>query len=999
MTLSSSIFQIRRFLFVGLVLLMWLVPLSAQVVTGGSGSSVLNLVSTTKGVLTPRMTQAERESISGPATGLLVYQTDQVSGFYFYGGSGWKRLGAAVAVIQDADADTHVQVEKTPNDNVVRFDIAGNEKMTFKRNSPGEVRLEFPQNNGALYLGDQAGKNITNGYNMAVGDSALFSTTTGNRNLAIGRQALFANVSGKDNLALGLFALHQNTADSNMAVGHYALRYNTTGKHNTGAGYESLRNNTTGSGLVAVGGLSLFSNTTADNNTVLGYRGMELNQDGADNTAAGHEIFSNNITGFQNTVLGVSFTTLKNNVDGYQNTAIGQYAMEDPTSMSQTVAVGYGTLRNLTTGNNNTGIGNYALERMTTGEHNVAIGEEAMKGILGGSRNTIIGDSAQQTEFASSPVTYDASNNTFAGRGAGVMTNADGGNNNVAIGSNTKSDESNNTTIGCGARSLSGGVVDPNMYMTILGRGNFTAPNTSGAILLGDYSNLSRVGIGTSDPHPSAILDVVSTSRGLLLPRLTDAQMRGISFPKDGMWVYNTTRDALYYAKTSPLRWVQANNYFDDELTLGPGTQNKIPVYNENTAIWTWGFTSSIEDTDGDSKMQIERNPDDDKFRIRLNGIDRFLINRNAYGSIYVEPFTSNQCFYLGNNAGLNADLASHNTALGYNNLKSVTLAGGSNTAIGAETLVNNTSGFGNTAIGNSVMTDNTTGSYNTAVGFNALDLNVSGDYNTAVGLNALNELTNGNYNTAIGSYAEVSGASLSYATAIGYRARATQSNSLVLGAIEGVNGGTKTVKVGIGTSNPQTRLHVRRDSTNQFNSIVTVHNSGLDASRIKFRNNTSSNEWALQGDPDGVAADARFRFFYTMNVLILEGSGDAELAGNLTEFSDRRLKKNIKKIPFSLDEMDGLSAFSYRWKYAQRNQNVQLGFIAQNVAQHHPALVSEVDGVKSVDYMGFVPVLIEGIKMMDTAQSQFFKKSAKVKSELDQLKADLENHFYIKPR
>lgn len=46
-------------------------------------SAMLDISSTTRGLLTPRMTQAERTAITTPAAGLIVYQTDGTSGFYY----------------------------------------------------------------------------------------------------------------------------------------------------------------------------------------------------------------------------------------------------------------------------------------------------------------------------------------------------------------------------------------------------------------------------------------------------------------------------------------------------------------------------------------------------------------------------------------------------------------------------------------------------------------------------------------------------------------------------------------------------------------------------------------------------------------------------------------------------------------------------------------------------------------------------------------------------
>jgi hypothetical protein len=55
-------------------------------------SAVFQVNSTTKGVLLPKMTAVQRGLIARPAIGLLVYQTDGSSGFYFYDGSIWIRL-------------------------------------------------------------------------------------------------------------------------------------------------------------------------------------------------------------------------------------------------------------------------------------------------------------------------------------------------------------------------------------------------------------------------------------------------------------------------------------------------------------------------------------------------------------------------------------------------------------------------------------------------------------------------------------------------------------------------------------------------------------------------------------------------------------------------------------------------------------------------------------------------------------------------------------------
>jgi|GEM_PF-1154323 len=56
-------------------------------------SAMLEMRSTTQGLLVPRMTQAQKTAIVAPATGLLVYQTDGSDGFYYYDGAAWQPFG------------------------------------------------------------------------------------------------------------------------------------------------------------------------------------------------------------------------------------------------------------------------------------------------------------------------------------------------------------------------------------------------------------------------------------------------------------------------------------------------------------------------------------------------------------------------------------------------------------------------------------------------------------------------------------------------------------------------------------------------------------------------------------------------------------------------------------------------------------------------------------------------------------------------------------------
>lgn len=146
------------------------------------------------------------------------------------------------------------------------------------------------------------------------------------------------------------------------------------------------------------------------------------------------------------------------------------------------------------------------------------------------------------------------------------------------------------------------------------------------------------------------------------------------------------------------------------------------------------------------------------------------------------------------------------NTAVGTSALGATTTGFG-NTAVGRIALVDNTSGFDNAALGSQALADNTTGFENTAVGEESLQSNTTGSANTAVGQSALETNESGTLNTGLGDNADVASPALTNATAIGARAEVAQSNSLVLGSINGVNGASSSTRVGIGVTAPQALL------------------------------------------------------------------------------------------------------------------------------------------------------------------------------------------------
>jgi hypothetical protein len=74
-------------------------------------------------------------------------------------------------------------------------------------------------------------------------------------------------------------------------------------------------------------------------------------------------------------------------------------------------------------------------------------------------------------------------------------------------------------------------------------------------------ANTGHVGIGTSTPAASALLDMSSTARGVLLPRMNKTQRRNILSPATGLIVYQNGPDSvgIYYYDGAAWQWIEQN--------------------------------------------------------------------------------------------------------------------------------------------------------------------------------------------------------------------------------------------------------------------------------------------------------------------------------------------------------------------------------------------------------------------------------------------------------
>lgn len=311
----------KKYLLFSIVLLCYNVVFCQSVAINTDGSTpnpsaILDIKSTIRGFLMPRMTTLQRNAIATPAAGLKVYDTDTKT-FWFYNSAAWVEISTG-------SNGWNLTGNSVTNPATHFIGTTDEQPLRFRVNNlwAGEIHPA----SGNLFLGIAAGQSNTAGEgNTATGDHSLFANTDGTFNTANGSYTLASNTTGYNNTAIGSYALTSNsTGNSNIAIGRNTLFVNTTGNNNTANGVGALFSNTAGNNNTANGNNALYSNTTGSFNTANGISALYANTTGFNNVAIGWLALSSNNGGSRNTAMGD--LALSNNTNGDNNTAIGYSA-------------------------------------------------------------------------------------------------------------------------------------------------------------------------------------------------------------------------------------------------------------------------------------------------------------------------------------------------------------------------------------------------------------------------------------------------------------------------------------------------------------------------------------------------------------------------------------------------------------------------------------------------------------------------------------------------
>jgi trimeric autotransporter adhesin len=731
--------------------------IQAQVAVNTDGapanpSAMLDVSSGIRGILIPRMTQAQRSAIGSPANGLLIYQTDNTPGFYYNSGTSgspvWTKVGTGIGWSITGNSGTN-------SSNFIG--TTDNGPLTFKVNNQLSGKMESATSNTSFGINTLL-SNSTGNFNTAIGRNALSSIYNTNGNTAVGANALSDN-SGEENTAVGQNALTTNIdGDWNTAAGTYALTSNVSGDYNTAVGHSALLNNTTGYQNTGIGTQALAFNTSAYLNTAIGYKALEnqsfdpgtpfqtnnvavgayalnLNQptgtsDGRRNTAIGNFALNFNSTGSNNTAGG--YNALYNNTTGNANVAFGSRTLFNNTTRSNLVAIGDSALFNNglnvtndiegsfntavgsktlfanTTGHRNTAIGYHALKQNNTGWSNTAIGYIALANNTTACRNTAIGSYALSTQSFDPGFTW-SSDNVAIGDLALLLnqpTSSGNGERNTAVGSSTMHDNtigSNNVANGYAA-----------LFHNLTGNSN-VAVGTQTLYYNTDRSNLVAVG-------DSALYHNGQNASG--------------EFDATG----NT-------AVGSKVLYSNTNGYGNSALGYQALYSNTSGYFNSS-----FGISAMDHNTSGRHNTAVG------SYAMQLNtaGCNNIAIGYSALSSQSYNPGTT---------------FSSDNIAIGRMSL-----------FLNQPTSASN--GIQNTAIGNSALYYNITGYSNTACGYNAAQTTTFGIQNTSLGAISLVNNQVGSYNTAIGYNTGPSASGFMNTTCLGIDASATGSDMVRIGNV-----------------------------------------------------------------------------------------------------------------------------------------------------------------------------------------------------------------------
>lgn len=512
-----------------IILLLFFFTANAQVgigVTTPHSSAVLELKasSNNKGILITRLSKTQRDAIVTPATGLLIYQTDNTPGFYYYNGTAWTAVGGDglgnhiastdldmdgnnISSSSDLEISSDDELELVSSEEMYLYSSSSIEIDTAEENG-GSINLKSNEmillkpgkdSDDILYHIDIKGPITNSDKDQKVTLEALRNkqdvqirsydeiyittvdgdgddpdnteyNTNGDIELTSSDDIIMTaetdiNLTSSDEINLkSEEKIELESKDSDIILNPDSG--NNVIIENNGSTVYELPNTTGSNGQVlTTNGSGVASWTTFSG-------GASKLDDLSDVKSEGTNFSRSLLIGHQNTGSLNSAT---------YNTAVGLFAFDAVTEGDANTTIGYSSLTNNTTGSNNTAVGYYSLAGNQTGGNNVGVGMNALFSNITNSNNVAVGGNALFSN--------KADNNIAIGFGSAYKN--DTGTTNISIGNNALyTNETGDNNIAIGQQTLNANTGSDNVHIGAYSGGLRNGYNTESSqnIALGSYS-------------------------------------------------------------------------------------------------------------------------------------------------------------------------------------------------------------------------------------------------------------------------------------------------------------------------------------------------------------------------------------------------------------------------------------------------------------------------------------------------------------------------------
>jgi trimeric autotransporter adhesin len=496
------------------------------------------------------------------------------------------------------------------------------------------------------------------------------------------------------------------------------------------------------------------------------------------------------------------------------------------------------------------------------------------------------------------------------------------------------------------------------------------------------------VGIGTNAPNNSALLEIRSNNKGVMIPKInlqSETDITTINSPALSLLIYNTNAslpqgEGFYFwnggswaklatrTNLTNLTWGIAGNSSTNPVNDFIGTiDNKALVFKTNSILsgkidpgpnnvfWGQsaglaitsglnntfiGHVAGLSDTSGSNNTFLGHNAGN----LTSSGNENVFLGQDA-GKVNT---TGSRNVVIGEDAGISLTTGSDNVIIG-NGAARLFTGGGPIVAIGFDALSTMDLSNESTAIGYKSLATSNFGA-NTAIGYASLQKSTIGDKNTAVGISTLFDNTTGVQNTAIG-YTALTNNTIGYGnTSLGYRSleyNVSGNTNTAVGYLAGPPIGSTALS---NTTALGARTEVTTDNTMVFGNT--------DVIRFAFGLSTTTGNHVIEVGSNGGDGNGAF---------LTQGgtwtnTSDVNKKSDFSDLDTEQLMRKISELKIQ------------KWRYKETNE-YHIGPVAQQFYQLFQ-LGEDEKGISTIDPAGIALAAIQ----------QLIKDNEELRKRIEQL-------------